>query len=969
MMEEMSLTLEELVLRYRDNRSEYLSARYNETKTRSEFVDPLLELLGWDVANTQGFAEAYRHVIQEDRVDVEGKAKAPDYAFRIAGSRKFFLEAKRPGVAIDEGAGPAFQVRRYGWSAKLPLSILTNFEHTAVYDCRIKPKVGDSAKVARKLLIPWNELEQRWDELASLFSLSAIQKGAFDRYAEENKARGAIEVDDDFLEEIEDWRDTLAKAIHRSNKRLDVYELNEAVQKLIDRIIFLRIAEDRGVEKFGRLRDLAKGSGVYDKLFKYFEESDKRYNSGLFHFDATEGEAATVDGIAPILKVADTSLRHIIGNLYQPKSPYEFSVISADILGQVYERFLGRTIALQNGKLKIEDKPDVKKAGGVFYTPEFVTDLIVTECLKPYFSSMSPAQFGGETAKNKPIRILDPACGSGSFLIVVFEKILTWYLAQYSENPAKYSKGSNARVYKDPQGEWALTIAEKKRILTTHIYGVDIDRQAVEVTKLSLLLKTMEGETGDLVASQINFLKSQRVLPDLGKNIAWGNSLIDDKFYGLFDHDSFSEEDGHKINTFSWKDEFSFFKEDRFDVIVGNPPYGAYLLDKEKKWFSQVYDWQSYQPETYLLFMERSVRDLLHSKGRLGMIIPNPWLTNVRQTSLRTELLSNFAFESIVHFRFNVFRKSKATVDTEVIIGSKHNPSTASPTAYIVDHVSPAGHVDLSAADKIEHLQSEWASRCNESINIFANERQRALAEKMRNAGRPLSSLVSSSVGMKPYQAGKGKPKQTKEDVKSRIYDADRKISTEYRQYIRGGDITQFSIKPLENRFIRYGPWLAEPRLSAGFDVSPKVVMRQTGDRLVAAIDTEKHLCMNNMHVLTPISNGVTMWAILGLLNTQTLNWYYQYLNPEMGEALAEVKKTNVERLPIPHMTKALEVRIANLAKRIQANLGEIAAQSGSAYTRTEREIRYSKQELEDSVMSAFGLDVNERKIVEEGWR
>ena len=962
------MTLEELITRYRDNRAEYRRVTYKEARTRTEFIDPMLELLGWDVANRQGFAEAYRSVIQEDRVEDDGKGKAPDYAFRIGGSRKFFLEAKKPSVSIDIDPAPAYQLRRYGWSAKLPLCLLSNFEHIAVYDCRIKPKQGDSPKVARKLLIKWDQLEKRWAELENLFSQNAIQRGAFDRYAEANKAKGAIEVDDEFLEEIERWRDTLARSIHRSNKNLNIYELNEAVQKLIDRIIFLRIAEDRGVEKFGRLKELTKGKGVYEKLYKSFEEADKRYNSGLFHFNASEKGSSPVDSIAAGLKIADAPLRDIISNLYQPKSPYEFSVISADILGQVYERFLGRTITVDGKSLKIEDKPDVKKAGGVFYTPEYVTDLIVGECLEPYFSTLTPAQFGGETKTSKPIRVLDPACGSGSFLIVVYQKILDWYLSKYTAKPNQYSRGGSPRIYKNVSGGWSLTIAEKKRILTTHVYGVDIDPQAVEVTKLSLLLKTLEGETGDLVASQIDFLKSQRVLPDLGENIAWGNSLVDDSFFDFLDGEELSEGDSYKINAFHWEDQFGFFAADKFNIVVGNPPYGAALLPSEKRWFKSAFNWQSYQPETYLIFLERAVRDLLAPKGFLGMIIPNPWLTNIRQTSLRKALFDHLAISKVVHFRFNVFRKSGATVDTQVIIGSKSPASAATPTAFIIDKLAVTGLVHLVGAKSIAHSQKEWVARADESVNIFADSAKRKLAGKIRKASVPLSTLVSSSVGMKPYQKGKGKPKQTGNDVSMRIFDSDRKLSSEYRQYIRGTDISNFQIKPVEKRYIRYGEWLAEPRQSAGFDVSPKIVLRQTGDRLVAAVDSEKLICMNNLHVLTPLDGGVTMWAILGLLNSKVLNWYYQYLNPEMGEALAEVKKTNVERLPIPVMDKTEEDDLAKLARRIQTAVNSLDDKSGIQEQRVEREILRDLKSLNQKVGTLFGLSPTEMKLIEAGW-
>jgi hypothetical protein len=162
--------LSHLVERYRDNRDDYRASYYNETQVRREFIDPLFELLGWDVSNRQGYAEAYKHVVHEDRIQIGGRSKAPDYSFRIGSQRKFFLEAKKPAINIASDPEPAYQLRRYAWSAKLPLSILTNFDTLAVYNCQTKPQRGDKATTARVILLKFDEYESRWEELRSIFS-------------------------------------------------------------------------------------------------------------------------------------------------------------------------------------------------------------------------------------------------------------------------------------------------------------------------------------------------------------------------------------------------------------------------------------------------------------------------------------------------------------------------------------------------------------------------------------------------------------------------------------------------------------------------------------------------------------------------------------------------------------------------------------------------------------------------------
>ena len=418
----------DLVERFRQHEDDYTSSRYNEAQARQEFIDPMFAQLGWDMGNLQGFAEAYKDVVHEDAIKVGGVHKAPDYSFRVGGVRKFFLEAKKPSVAIKDDAQAAFQLRRYGWSAKLGLSVLTNFRETAVYDCRVKPTQNDKASTARLKLIRHDELPERWSELSDIFSKSAIYKGSFDAFdtGKAGKKQGTTEVDAAFLVEIERWRDALAHNLALRNKSLGARDLNYAVQVTIDRIVFLRICEDRGIERYGRLKDAVAKKGVYGALLAVFREADQRYNSGLFHFKHEKSATEPPDTLTPSLTIDDRVLKEIVRDLYYPECPYEFSVVPAIILGQVYEQFLGRVIRITRGRQAvIEEKPEVKKAGGVYYTPAYIVDYIVTHTLGELVSGKQPA----DVAK---IRVLDPACGSGSFLLGAYQFLLDWYLKWFT---------------------------------------------------------------------------------------------------------------------------------------------------------------------------------------------------------------------------------------------------------------------------------------------------------------------------------------------------------------------------------------------------------------------------------------------------------------------------------------------------------------------------------------------------------
>ena len=650
-MKETLKQISNLVERFERNIEAYRSPAYNETQLRREFIDPFFEALGWDVMNKAGYAEQYKDVIHEDAIKVAGATKAPDYCFRIGGVRKFFLETKKPSVDIKEQINPAYQLRRYAWSAKLPISILTDFEEMAVYDCRFRPKPTDKPSIGRIRIYNYTQYINSFEEIYSLFSKESVLKGSFDKFAEsERLKRGTTEVDAEFLKEIESWREVLAKDIAMRNQKLSIRELNFTVQLTIDRIIFLRMCEDRGIEKYGQIQSLLNGTNTYHRLREIFYHADGKYNSGLFDFKT--------DRLTPELKVDDKPLKDIFKNLYYPESPYEFSVLGADILGHVYEQFLGKVIRLTEGhRAKVEEKPEVRKAGGVYYTPTYIVDYIVKNTVGKLCEGKTPKQIG-------TLRILDPACGSGSFLLGAYQHLLDyhrdWYIARYAKkgNVAQGFSPAPKEIYQGRGGQWCLTTQEKKRILLNNIYGVDIDPQAVEVTKLSLLLKVMEGENQDTLERQMKLFK-ERALPDLGSNIKCGNSLIGPDFYsvgGGHDLPLFDKDEMYRINAFDWEKEFpEVMKRGGFDAVIGNPPYIRIQTMKEwapievelyKRTFTSA---SKGNYDIYVVFVERGL-SLLNKSGRLGFILPHKFFNAQYGEALRALLSKGKHLAGVVHF-------------------------------------------------------------------------------------------------------------------------------------------------------------------------------------------------------------------------------------------------------------------------------------------------------------------------------
>ena len=753
----------ELIQRFDRNREAYRSPHYNETQLRREFLDPFFKALGWDIDNAQGYAEAYKDVVHEDAIRVGEATEAPDYSFRIGGTRKFFLEAKRPSVDIKNDPNPAFQLRRYAWTNGIPLSILSDFEEFAVYDGRFKPHHQDGAAIARILYIPYTEYAGRWDEIAGVFSREAVLTGAFDKFAEATKAKhGTADFDEDFLKTIETWRTDLARNLALRNPKLSQRQLNFAVQRIVDRIIFLRICEGRGIEDRDRLRALINGERVYPRLCQLFEEADARYNSGLFHFQPEKDRREAPDELTLNLELDDRLLRDIIRRLYDP-TPYAFADIPADILGQIYEQFLGKVIRVTEGhRAVVEEKPEVKKAGGVYYTPTYVVDYIVQTTVGQLLEGKTPKQAA-------QLKVLDPACGSGSFLLGAYQHLLGWHLDFYTgHDPARWAKGPKPVLVQVGAGDWKLTIAERKRILLDNIFGVDIDSQAVETTKLSLLLKVLEGQTQQTLQPVLR-LFHERALPDLGDNIKCGNSLIGPDFYQQRQMSLLDDEERYCVNVFDWHAEFPqvfrrrtpsgelretptapsdytmpgvplhgsyTYKRERpqkaapplppsepeweggFDAVIGNPPYvriQGFPAD-QIRYLTTHYRSATGNCDLYVSFIERGL-ELLNERGALGMIAPNKFFRTDYGQGLRRLLSSGRFVRRIVDFGANqVF---PATTYTCLLFLQRRGSDSFEYARSMADRASVRGAV-FSTRDSRGLGSASWTFESRVAASLLA---------------------------------------------------------------------------------------------------------------------------------------------------------------------------------------------------------------------------------------------------------
>lgn len=644
----------ELVEKYKLHRSSFLDSTYNETQLRNDFIDPLLKLLGWDVDNTKGKTHFLRDVIQEEYIEIkdEETKKNPDYTLRINGTRKLFVEVKKPSVNILKSAKSAFQTRRYGWSANLGISVLTNFEHLVIYDCRFKPNEFDNEHVARYKVFSYEEYEKAFDEIKEIISYRAANSGTLDNMFDVNTRDGET-FDEYFLQQIENWREKIAKTAIKNNTDLGEEDLNFIIQRLLNRIIFLRVCEDRTIEKY----ETIKGIKNYEELKKLFQKSDRKFNSGLFDF--------IDDTLLHEVEIDSDVLIEIFSELYFPQSPYDFSVVDPTILSQIYERFLAQKIFIESGDtFHIMESPEVAASNGVVPTPKIIVEQIVKDTLTPLTEGKSFDELCN-------LKIADICCGSGTFLISSYdflvEKIMEKIIEEKIDDPAL--------VYETDKG-LTLTLKAKRKIMVNNLFGVDINPYAVEVAEFSLLLKLLEGENE---ASVNNFIHeySEKVLPNLKSNIKCGNTLVDNKFFKFMPEALHDDDILYKINPFEWDEEFpDIMASGGFDAIIGNPPYvriqnmKKYSPEEIEYYQSKGSEYTVAKKDTvdkYFLFIERAM-NLLNPTGMLGYIVPHKFFILKGGKELRKFIAEKYQISKIINFGVTQVFPGRSTYTAILII-------------------------------------------------------------------------------------------------------------------------------------------------------------------------------------------------------------------------------------------------------------------------------------------------------------
>ena len=647
-----------LARRFLSSVAEYESDKYNETEVRNDFINPLFMNLGWDVLNTKGLPPYLREVKHEATVRVqEGdskRKKKPDYSFRLGKEVKFYVEAKKPHVDVVNNREAALQIRKYGWNGNVHVSILTNFEQIVVYDCTIPPGEDDQPHVARIATYDIRNMDEWIDKFITDFSRESVVSGHFDEIFEKpdkNPMRKPFDIF--FLEQIQTWRNNLGKAIVEKNPDVSSDTLNIAVQRILNRVLFLRSCEDREIEEYEPLKKIT----TFEELSAIFSNADRKYDSGLFEYISSLE-----------FRVPDDVLISIFRDLYYPNSPYDFDMIDPFIIGQIYELFLTERMENKGGVFSVAPTEELKESLGIATTPRPIVDRIVDEVL----SYDNPESFAEDELD---VRMADICCGSGIFLLSSFESLQERRLDVLTKPENIQSSLRSKRIVDtDGEGNYELSFIEKRNILTNCIFGVDIDELAVEVSKFSLLLHLLDGCDPYEIEASCKSL-GIKVLPNLDRNIKVGNSLIDGS-YRKFNPDIDTDPELMvRIKMFDWDKEFDL----PFTHIVGNPPYVR--VQKMVKFSKSEYEFyrnpiskyntsKAITPDEYYLFIERAL-SLIQDTGSVGMIVSNKFMKIKSGTPLREVLSAKRIVRKIVDFGINPVFSGKSNY-TCLLFLNKH---------------------------------------------------------------------------------------------------------------------------------------------------------------------------------------------------------------------------------------------------------------------------------------------------------
>jgi hypothetical protein len=1011
-LESFQAELTRLGAHFQRDLSHFESGTYNEASLRQQFLDPLFRSLGWDVGNLKGLIHTEREVDIEVSTPTAGTKTRADYVFRVNRIERFTCEAKKPSEILHNGH--IYQAKRDAWARGIPFAILSDFEELKVYVVSSRPS-RDNPKEGEYLTLHHSQYLGAARQLWDLLAYDNVAGGCLDRLIEalpKRTLRGRAKqgwlfrpertqsLDAEFLNLLDDNRQRLGSDLLKNNDRDDLLagnHLNEAAQRIIDRLVFLRICEDRGIDTGTLLTSILSGwwreRAATERPRLNRGDLDRRESQP--DLPLTKGRPRTLDDEPPAPRYAppaDGSLYRILvshiraldqrppnykpffnGQLFKPHfsedlvvgdewlanflddltdhdNGYNFADIKVEILGSAYERFLGKVLRPQGRGATIEEKPEVRKAGGVYYTPRYIVDYIVEQTVGRQLEGKTPAQ----AAK---LRFLDPACGSGSFLIRVYERVMEHYLRVFTERVREFAERAKLTnepldkllrphrddYYLDAAANVRLTTRLKRQILQNNVFGTDIDAQAVEVTQLSLYLKMLEGENRESLHLQSNDLFSKEaLLPALDQNIKCGNSLIASDF-------SLDPAELVRVNAFDWDIGFEkIMAKGGFDAVVGNPPYIPIetMAASERAYYQTKYPELERKFDTSVAFILAGI-NLCGSSGLLGYISSTTWETGENYGKLRQTIFQKHGLLELVNLPFDIF--DAAYVETCVyIIGRK--PSLTYKIANLPKKIR------LSSLSGIKLTEVTCSLVQSPDYRVILNPAAESLGRRLLDASMfvPLGEITKSTQGLAAscFERRPDKP------AGLNWYPFGEKCQAFRHAFI----LEETSYADMSER----------PSLKQFYDAVPKVLIRRVinrQDRLDVAYVDKCMVFKKDLNPFIPTVSGYDAKALASILNSQLIS--YLYINSSAIATKDDFRQTTLaelRRLPIPRAVTQTDTNKAlsgladksrTLREALNSNL------SDTERAALQNAIRKTDRDIDKLVYELYGLTPEEIALVE----
>lgn len=927
-----------LVKDFEENEKHYLNPSYSEADVRNDFINKFFIALGWDVRHETQKNPYEQEVRVEKPVTVAKAQKRADYTFYLASNFrdvKFFVEAKKPSHDL-ENKDYYFQTVRYGWNANTPVAVLTDFEEFVILDCRFRPDINDILNYKLKSFHYSDYAdEEKLKEIYYLFSREAVADNSISKYVETlPKPRGKKKervkekfqnIDEAFLEELDEIRTRLAKSFKKNNSHLSSDELTEATQRTIDRLVFIKFLEDKMIEPHHYVSEFGKRRTAWEDFITASCTLDAKYNGVVF-------KKTTIDSRS-IVEPDDKTFSDICNELSHDNSPYNFDAIPIHILGSIYERFLGKVVNATDKRVTIEEKPEVRKAGGVYYTPQYIVNYIVDNTVVKLIEGKTPK----EIAK---MRFADIACGSGSFLITVYERLIDYHKQWYQQHPEQAKKDGCILF----EGAYRLSLQQKQKILLNNVYGVDLDQQAVEVTQLSLYLKLLEDET-TATANDTWVMFKEQLLPDLNKNIICGNSLIGTDILNTAPQPSLYQREGEggfdelKLKPMNFENVFpDVMKAGGFDAVVGNPPYLKLTLTNLSKDIFNYYNtrYESLKGGSSKNLFQLFIEKVLKLKPQsISFIVPEALLTTSSNKVIRSLILENYFVTDLAIFNKFVFKD--ATIGSVVFVLSDKKGKNKKTNL-----------INLNSDGKLEKIKEIELSKDDNvwdtsSMNVYS-----ALLEKILQNKFLMKELVTMSKGMV---------------VKNRKEYLQKVSFKNSLPFLLGSSISRYEYKHEFNAEYNQLTIIGGTRNFEKQTKVPRLLIRRTGSILCAVYSEIPELIESTLYILT--SDKLNLKFLLGLINSKLFTFFLRQKLITNVQGFPQILMWQLEQLPIK-IADYSEEKIINLVDQMLTTKKQLQqAKTDGDKNYLERKCARLDKEIDELVYQLYGLTEEEIKIVE----